>query len=87
MNDVLSVRLDESLGDLDGKLQRPCRLEGCVVEELGQRPSSYQLHRDEGGAVGLVDLVHHGDRGVNEPRGGVGLFSKTSFGVGVRARH
>ena len=66
MDDPLRVRGLERVGDLDGEVKQFVRLERLARNAMLQGLSLQQLHRDEGLAFVLVDVVNRADVGMVE---------------------
>jgi len=73
VNDPLGVRRIQSIGKLDAKLLNLLRFNGLRGDAVFERLSFEKLHRDEGLALVLVDVVDGADVGVVEGGGGASL--------------
>jgi hypothetical protein len=80
---VVGVGLGEPVGHLHRQVEGPGRLQGRLGEKSGEGLALHQLHGDEGGTLGIVDLVDHRDRRVHQPGGGTGLAPEPTLGLGV----
>ncbi len=75
MDDAGAMRLGQSLGDLDGKIEEPARRQRLSrSEQLAERLSLDELHGDVQSAVGLADVVDGEDVGVVQRGGGARLL-------------
>ena len=79
------VRLHQALDHLDREVERALRVERRPRDQRGERPAAHQLHRDEGRAVGLVDLVDDRHRRVSERGGRARLLLEAPALLGVAA--
>ena len=73
MNDPLPVRGAHSIGQCKGKIEEMAELQPGFREQLRERLSPHQLHRDEVDALVLLDREHGDDVGMVERSNGFGL--------------
>jgi hypothetical protein len=73
VDDPGRVRARERVGDLPRELHGLDDRKPSTPDDLVERPSLDELHRDEVDAVRLVDLVDRDDSGVTQGAGGTGL--------------
>ena len=84
VDDAGLVRAGERFGHLDREVQRPDRTQRPAGDDLAERLAAQQLHGDEGDALGLANLVNHGDVRMLEGRRGARLLHEpvASHGIG-----
>jgi len=82
MNDALGVSGIESVGDLDGDIEKAVQFEWLAGDEMLQCDSIEEFHDDEGFAVRLSDVIDSANVGVVQ--GGSGL--RFPFEAGERQR-
>jgi hypothetical protein len=73
MDDALSVRGLERLGDLHAQLEKVSHRQRLAIDEVLEGLALHQLHRQEGLPRHLIDLIDRADVGMIERRGGTCL--------------
>ena len=85
MHDPRVVGLGQSFRGLGGELEDASREEGALAQDLAERPSLHQLHRDVPDVVHRPDLVDRHDVRVVEGGGGARLLLEAGEPFRVRA--
>jgi hypothetical protein len=83
VHDPLGVGDLQRVRDLSPQIQDLLHHHRLAADPLLQRLPLHPLHRDEGVALVLADLVDHADAGVVEGGGGAGLALEALAGLGV----
>ena len=83
VEDARVVGLGQTLGDLEGDLDRPQEVELAVGDELADGPAVDVFHGDEQDAVDFVDVVDLGDGRMGDGRGRPGLEEETAPSLGI----
>ncbi len=79
MNDPCLMGPGEPLRDVGRDPDRLRDHQGPLAQERPQSLSFDEFHDDEGDTVGLVDLVHHGDFGMGDGCGSLGLSQESTM--------
>ena len=83
VHDAAGVGGLEGIGDLRAEIEQRLELERARPEPVPQRLALEQLHRDEGLALVLVDVVDRADVGVLERGGRAGFALQPLERLGV----
>src|SRR5215469_18006229 len=68
MNDALAVRGIQTVRNIDGDIEQPIGIYGTVINDVLQRHSVEELHRDEDPTVSLVNFINDADVGMIQGR-------------------
>ena len=83
MDDVLGVRRDQSVGDLDANIEHFVDIHRVTGDVLLEALAFEPLHDDEGMPVVVFDAVYRTDIGVVKQGCGPGFAAETLQGFGI----
>jgi len=86
VHDAVLVGVGQTLGDRNAQTWPLLELQRPTADDLAQGAALEQLHRNEWRAVVLADFVDHGDVGVVQRRGCLGLALKAQPALGIRGQ-